>query len=397
MLKHFFLSFCVLSISFIAYHTTIEGFDYIDAPVLHITNCEKNGEISNPSFIITSDLSYDTIWWQLSSSCDFPTNLTIEKICPLIECFILSENEKLVLNEGQEFYYFRAKGCFNGFWGDWSEIFTFARDESTTKKNLLNDVNQHLCKSINLFDPPSSAYERNPFVDADIWNMLLPYFIPEDDPVKVSLDKIFHKKRVLNSRKSMIESGFSLLSKPTDKVIVARHPYLKGYLVKAYTDQMAAPDWFWWKKRIDGVKAIEEKINQSGYQTIMKTPKKWIYPLPSYPTPLHGVPYHKNFILVVEELDILKKKHNLKAYKKKMTPQILDAFYIMLMDLRLIDSIYADNTPFCKDGRLAFIDTEHSSDNTRPVPITTVAKYLSTEMYSYWEQLIIHGGPPRSF
>jgi hypothetical protein len=241
----------------------------------------------------------------------------------------------------------------------------------------------------------SSGYERNPFVDEETWNTLSPYFLPENSPLKAELDEIFGKRRVLSSRKSMIKSGFTLISRSTDKVVVARHLYLKGYLIKAYLDDMEAPDWYWFKKRIDGVRTIQEKINLCGYQRIMKTPKKWIYPLPAYPTPLIGAPYHKNFILVVEELDILDKKHNLKAYKNKMTPQLLDALYIMLADLNLIDSIYADNTPFCKDGKLAFIDTEHSLDTTRPVPLTTVAKYLSPEMYAYWEQLIVNGGPQR--
>lgn len=40
-------------------------------------------------------------------------------------------------------------------------------------------------------------------------------------------------------------------------------------------------------------------------------------PLPAEPLPKKGAPYPKNFILVVEEMDILSYKKNLKAYKKK--------------------------------------------------------------------------------
>jgi hypothetical protein len=198
---------------------------------------------------------------------------------------------------------------------------------------------------------------------------------------------------VVSSYKSFYKSGFTCLTASKDKIVVARHPYLKGFLIKAYTDKMDSADWHWWKKRIDGTIAIRECIAQHGYEGIMKTPKKWIYPLPPEPHPLPNAPFRKNFILVVEEMDILDRKNNFTAYKTQMTPQILDAFYTILTEMKLIDSIYADNTPFCKDGRLAFVDTEHSLDNTRPVPLSTVAKYLSHKMYSYWEQLLVNGGP----
>ena len=236
-------------------------------------------------------------------------------------------------------------------------------------------------------------YVRNPYVSQEIWDTLSPYFIPEYFPEKAALDYIFSQRRVLSSIKSLWKSGFTLITDSNDKIVVAKHPYLKGYLIKAYTDTMDFPDYYWWKKRIDGIHAIQAKIEQYGLQGIMKTPKKWIYPLPAEPAPKEGAPYPKNFILIVEEMDILSYRKNLKAYKKKMTPQILDAFYIMLTELLLLDSVYADNTSFCKDGRLAFVDSEHSLDTTRPVPLTHVAQYLSPEMYAYWEQLIINGGP----
>jgi hypothetical protein len=313
----------------------------------------------------------------------------MEDTCVSKDCIFLTESQKAAL-DNQTIYYFRAKGISSAHFGDWSEPYTFVINAA---ENLPIDQNQHFRKNLSL--EVLTGYERNPFVSEEVWAALTPYFLPENCSQKATLDKIFSKRRVLSSRKSMVKSGFTLLTHKDDKIIVAKHPYLKGLLIKAYSDEMGAPDWFWWKKRIDGVRAIEQKIVQCGYQGMMKTPKKWIYPLPATPSPKNGAPYRKNFILVVEDMDILDRKHNLKAYRNKMTPQILDIFYIMLTDLLLLDSVYADNVPFCKDGKLAFIDTEHSLDTTRPVPVSTVAKYLSPAMYSYWEQLIIHGGPPR--
>lgn len=239
----------------------------------------------------------------------------------------------------------------------------------------------------------STQYVQNPYVSEVLWNTLSPYFLPEHFPEKAALDRIFSQRRVLSSIKSMYKSGFNLLTKPDDKIVVARHPHLKGYLIKAYTDEMNFPDWYWWKKRIDGMRAIQNAIIENGFQGIMKAPKKWIYPLPPEPQANEKAPYPKYFILVVEEMDILNFKKNRKAYKKQMTPEILDAYYTMLTSLLLIDSVYADNTIFCRDGRLAFVDSEHSLDTTMPVPITLVAQYLSPEMHAYWEQLIVNGGP----
>lgn len=248
-----------------------------------------------------------------------------------------------------------------------------------------------LQKRLHFKETPPTPYIRNTQVSDAIWNQLSPYFLPEHFPEKAALDHIFSNRRVLSSIHSMRKSGFILLTHPKDKIVVAKHPYLKGYLIKAYTDKMDFSDCYWWKKRIDGIRVIQEKIIACGYEGIMKTPKKWIYPLPEYPHPKEGAPYPKHFILIVEEMDILNFKQNRKAYRTKMTPEILNAFYIMLMDLKLLDSVYADNTPFCRDGRLAFVDSEHSLDTTRPVPITLVAQYLSSEMYAYWEQLVVHG------
>lgn len=241
--------------------------------------------------------------------------------------------------------------------------------------------------------PISTAYERNPYVSEEIWNSLSPYFLPEDSWERAALDNIFSHRRVLSSVKSMYKSGFNLINRNKHKIIVGRHPELKGYIIKAFVDESTAPDWACLAKRIEGVNAIRELIVKNGYEGIMKAPRKWIYPLPPEPSPLKDYPNRKNFILIAEEMDLLNYKSNLKAYKKKMTTQLLDAFYVMLTELKLIDSVYADNTSFCEDGRLAFVDTEHSLNELIPVPLPTVAQYLSPEMISHWQYLYFNGGP----
>jgi hypothetical protein len=232
---------------------------------------------------------------------------------------------------------------------------------------------------------------RNPYVSDEIWNAVEPYFVPEFSPVKAALDTIFSKSRVLSSLKSMSKAGFNRLTHPSRKVIVATHPYLKGYLVKVFLDTMDNAEWHSWLRRARGARIIQDAINIHGYQHIMKVPKKWIYPLPADPSPRKDGIYRKNFVLLVQQMDILDDRKNWKAYKKKMTPEILNALYTLLTEYKLIDSVYADNVPFCKDGKMAFIDTEYTGDTTMDVPLSAVGQYLSKPMVAQWEQLIVNG------
>lgn len=232
-------------------------------------------------------------------------------------------------------------------------------------------------------------YVQNPYVDEALWNELQPYFLPENHPVKIALDSVFSKKRLLLSRKSMKDAGFNILRHPQRDIVIARHPRIKDYLVKAYLDNKKIDEWKWWKKRIDGVRQVQECIDRYNFNGMMKTPKKWIYPLPSEPSPPNapGIK-RKNFILVVEDMNILSKKENLKAFKNHMTIPLLNALFIVLTENLLVDSIYAPNIPFCRDGKIAILDTEHFNNITRPMKLWKMMRYLNPEMRAYWKELV---------
>lgn len=250
-------------------------------------------------------------------------------------------------------------------------------------------TNEELAKKAALVPTP---YVRNPYVDEALWNSLIPYFLPDTSQEKAILDKIFSQSRVLSSIKSLEKAGFKLIVNPRDKIIVARHEKLRGFLIKAYLDTFDIPEWEWWQKRINGINVIQNSIYYHGYQNMLKTPLKWIYPIPAEPSPLPGNT-RRNFVLVVQEMDVLKDNKNRYAYKHRMNPTILNALFTVVMENLLIDSVYADNIPFCTDGRIAFIDTEHSQSTMFPVPIWNIGHYLSSDMLAYWEQLITHGVP----
>lgn len=254
--------------------------------------------------------------------------------------------------------------------------------------------------SILLTFTTASAYERSPTISIEQWEQLSPYFLPEDSPQKAVLDRIFSKKRVLRSEEAMRKAGFLTIAPPRKKVVVCRHYKLRGYLVKALIDHPNDSKWAGvnegeqWKKRCDGAKILQESILRHGYQDIMKVPKKWIYPLPEYPSSKKDH-VRRNFIMLVEDMYALSYYKNHEAYKKKMTPQLLDALFVMMRENLLYDSVHPSNAPFCKDGKIAFLDTEFVNYTLHEMPYDTLTHDLSRDMQNYWTNLIQNNGPQK--
>lgn len=239
------------------------------------------------------------------------------------------------------------------------------------------------------------VYEQNPYVDPKIWNRLKPHFLPADHPIKRKLDKIF-SKRVSRSQKTLEDAGFKEpYQRPSSKIIVTTHPELKEYIIKLY------PDCYHYSKatnklmdRITGAVAIRAAIKKHKYGKIFKVPKKWIYPLPVDES-LASDSDRKDFILVAEDMHILPRKENYKVWKSsKMTKEKMNAVFTMIQELGLVDSDRAFNIPFCEDGKIAFIDTEHHHKGR--AKFEAMMKYLSHDMRKYVEYLLKHGVPTES-
>lgn len=232
-------------------------------------------------------------------------------------------------------------------------------------------------------------YTYNPHVPLELWMQLKPYFLPVDHPIKNKLDHLFHQnRRITLSEENFVAAGFSI-TRPNRPInaIVTGHKKLKGYLVKVYLDsQIAIPEWQMWLKRIQGTEVIHACLKKHNYNEFV-LPQKWIYPLPAEPSPSSNDSFHrKNFILVVEDMHILDHKENEKAYKQKMTRQLLEALYTVLTECQLTDCIYIGNMPFTRDGQIAFIDTELFYNG---IPkLGRLKKYLSTPMQNHLERLM---------
>ena len=100
------------------------------------------------------------------------------------------------------------------------------------------------------------------------------------------------------------------------RLIVTRHPWLEGYIIKLYLDAQRyykkQSELEHWCSRIEGANLIRDYIRENSLEHIFNVPQKWIYPLPKFPVPPKELK-RKNYILICEDMGILDNEQNQKA------------------------------------------------------------------------------------
>lgn len=230
-------------------------------------------------------------------------------------------------------------------------------------------------------------------VSPQVLERVKPYLLPEGHPAKKVLDQILEGKPLQNEA-SFRKAGFQFKPRtdPMRQMVCGKHPRLKGYLVKTYFDihTNIGKEEFNWIQRIKGALQLRKEIKRHRFEHLMKVPKKWIYLLPDNPS----IP-RRRFVLVVEDMEILKRSANLSAYYFRMTREKLTALYTLITENLLIDSLYIDNIPFCKDGKIAFIDTEHYNATDQPLRLHLLTPSLCPPLAKHWQELIPNFKPPK--
>ncbi len=262
----------------------------------------------------------------------------------------------------------------------------------THNDNKLSKL-QSLLRSVKKLDKSRYQYEF-PEVSEEVWKQVRPYLLPENHPAWSKLNRIFCNSRATLSPEEFKKAGFRRWRPGRwSRVAASSHPECQEYFIKAYCDTELGIlyDWKKWIHRIKGAQMIRQCIKDNHLQENFKVPHKWIYPLPKYPAPPNSSRYlQKNFILICENMRIQEHSKNEKMYKKNMTRKLMDGLYCILQTCGLYDSVYAFNIPFCKDGRIAVIDTEYH--HKWPVPFSKLTHYFSKDMKPYWGKITFKGG-----
>lgn len=272
----------------------------------------------------------------------------------------------------------------------WSET-SLPHHTLPVRENILTKL-QLVLRSAEALDSNKHNYER-PDVEESIWAEVRPYLLPPNHPAWAKLNRVFCKSRVTQSPDHFKSAGFKRWRPGRwSRVSASSHPEFVEYFIKAYCDvEMGILyDWRKWIHRIQGAETIRKCIKDYDLEKSFKVPHKWIYPLPKNPAPPNSSRLlRKNFILVCENMRIEEHESNEKKYKK-MDKERMRGLYIVLQVCGLYDSVYCFNIPFCKDGRIAVIDTEYH--HKWPVPFQKLKKSFSKKGQSYWEQLTFKGG-----
>lgn len=310
---------------------------------------------------------------------------------------ITTKNE---LKIDQKFAYYRVIAECDGVYSVPSPIIRFFDEDVKLSRTVLQATDE----CVQRVALPTMQTQKGDFfsteervvrpsgISDDIWNRVSPYLMPDNHPVKERLDRIFTSSRAIASKDAMYDAGFKdIHTGPFSHVTIARHKRLKGYLVKLFRDdQSNLEDWEQCSRRASGAKAIRIAIAVHGYSDYMKAPKKWIYPLPDHPAAFPGH-QAKHFILVVEDMDILRHKSSHYEWKSPYLPYtLIHAVATIIQEVGLNDTIHDFNMPFSKDGRIAFIDTEHH--HKWPINWGILKHTLHPKPRTYLDEFLIKRG-----
>jgi hypothetical protein len=233
-------------------------------------------------------------------------------------------------------------------------------------------------------------FTTNPNITKEERKAAKPYLLPYSHPMRPALDTIFRNQRATFNATTFAGAGFTLLfDQPRSFIKVGSHPLLPGYLLKVFFDtdrrvKRNIPAWQWFVYRVQGVNKVQGVINTYNIKHFV-TPKKWLYPLPIKPFPSTKVKFtRKNFLLLVENMNLVPYEKNLEAWKTIITKEHLDELFAIIKYAGG-GAYRADNVAYTVDGKFALIDTEHPYKSGG---FHSIEPYLSQEMLAYWKQLV---------
>ena len=215
------------------------------------------------------------------------------------------------------------------------------------------------------------------------------YQLPDEHPIKQKLDEIFTKERVTLDEIQFLQAGFKPITPlRKDKIVIARHPHLQGYVIKTFLDKYPVnkshdPDWLWLSRRCQLAKKIGHFIKKK-HMRHFTVPKKWLYPLPVLALQNCETPQRLNALLIEEEMPLLSAEDNKKAWEL-ISDEALDELSDIILHVGG-QSYRPDNVWMTAENTFAFIDTEYPH---LPPRYCELIPYLTEEKGHYWTLLMM--------
>ena len=121
-------------------------------------------------------------------------------------------------------------------------------------------------------------------------------------------------------------------------------------------------------------------------------PDKYLYPLPELPKKIKPEHIQKPIVLLVTDMNIMGKEETEKAWKKANKALIDELFCVVSHGYASAN--LTQNVPLCKNGKFAFVDTEHPKRTK--FQYRDALYYLSPKMKTYWKKLVKTAGKAKN-
>lgn len=221
----------------------------------------------------------------------------------------------------------------------------------------------------------------SPFLSDAFYEEIQTYQIANKDKIKSKLDKIFAKyPNALESPDTIKKAGFTLLHRqPKSKIVVLKHPEIKGKVIKGYLQCDVDPTWTTptWQRLLDrciGAANIRKLIKKEKIK-YFTVPDKQLYVVPSM---------EETVILIATDMKLTSNYDCHHAWKRRVTKDHLRELYLILSN-GFASCYLQENIPYTKNDTFACVDTEYPQ---RTLDLTFPTHYFSEKMQAYWLQLI---------
>lgn len=187
---------------------------------------------------------------------------------------------------------------------------------------------------------------------------LEPYMLPRNHPLKGYLSILFSTPTMFKSAEHFRKAGFHVI-RGHRKLMVGGHPHVPDYLFKKFPNCMPQVQQLEnFLKRQKGAQILRNYIVTHNFKYLV-IPQKWLIKLPRS---FSQGDKDRSYILVVDNMDIHRDYDDPKGICRQlyynMDIDMLTELCTILHAVGGCDA-FPRNQPFTKEGKIAFVDTEH--------------------------------------